>query len=283
MTELSPENKIINGLWISPDGKPLSNLERLSIYSFCAHGHDFRLWTYGDFPNVPQDTAPGKVEVRDGNEIIPADKVFFARKSYGHFSDWFRWELLRQFGGIWADIDIVCLRPIDYADDFVLMRMVGDNLNSNFLKTPKGHFFAEALADASANPGRIVPWDNSKRRRWKRTRRLRFWKDAHQKHTAGETGGPQGITLAAEHFGLTDKAKPSWHMEAVSLLGFPYFVNSDLYDIGVLQPLMERAYGFHFPNSHFGVHNLDKNGTFHPNSPLEILKRRYLPELKEKP
>ena len=48
---LSADNKVING--ISPDGKLLSNLERLCIYSFCANGHDFYLWTYGDFPNIP--------------------------------------------------------------------------------------------------------------------------------------------------------------------------------------------------------------------------------------
>ncbi|MGI9297604.1 MAG: hypothetical protein ACR2QC_06880 [Gammaproteobacteria bacterium] len=60
MTALAPDNKVINGLWISPDGKPLSNMERLCIYSFCANGHDFHLWAYGDLPNVPKDAGPGK-------------------------------------------------------------------------------------------------------------------------------------------------------------------------------------------------------------------------------
>ena len=32
MPELSTDNKIINGLWISSDGKPLSNLERLAAF-----------------------------------------------------------------------------------------------------------------------------------------------------------------------------------------------------------------------------------------------------------
>ena len=283
MTELSPENKIINGLWISPDGKPLSNLERLSIYSFCAHGHDFRLWTYGDFPNVPQDTAPGKVEVRDGNEIIPGDRIFRRKGRLSHFSDWFRMELISRFGGWYTDVDVVCLRPFAFDEDIVLISDGKDVISPGFMKFPKEHFAMSALADACANPNRIVPWDDRRRLRRKRIRRLAFWQNPHEQETWGEAGGPPGFTLAMKHFGLTDKVKPSWYCNFVGLAGPEYLISGDLHEIGVLQPLLNHAYSIHCFNSNFLGLKWDKNGTFHPNSPFEILKRRYLPELKEKP
>ena len=279
MTDLSPDNKIINGLWISPDGRPLSNLERLCIYSFCAHGHDFRLWTYGDLPNVPQDTAPGKVEVCDGNEILPADKIFYVKKMLAGFGDYFRWELMRQVGGWYADMDMVCLRPIDFADEVVFVgERIGD-VNSNFIKFPKGHSIACAMADACANPLKIVPWDTRRRRLIKIKRRLKFWMKVLERQSFGESGGPKGFSLAAQHFGITQNAKPAWTTDFIGLAGHQYYVNEELHDLGVLQPLLNRAYAVHFSNTVFASDGIDKNGTFHPNSPFEILKRRYLPEL----
>ena len=149
---LTPDNKIVNGLWISPDGKPLSNLERLCIYSFCANGHDFRLWTYGDLPNIPRDTSPGKVEVRDAAEILPANKMFRVKGSLANFSDWFRWELMVRFGGWWVDMDMVCLRPLAFEELIVFCQEKTGMINNNFLKFPRGIEFPHLMANACANP-----------------------------------------------------------------------------------------------------------------------------------
>ena len=279
--ELSADNKIINGLWISPDGKPLSNLERLCIYSYCAHGHDFRLWTYGDLPNIPQDTAPGKLEVRDGNEILPADKIFRVQKSFANFADWFRWELMRQFGGWYADMDTVCLRPLDFDDEIVFCEEAEQWVSNNFIKFPKGHSIACAMADACADPLQIVPWDDKKRMRRKRRRRLMFWKNPHENQGWGESGGPMGFSLAARHFGIVQNAKPPWVSAFIAWNTSRYFVDDELHKIGVLQPMLEKCYVLHFANSAFVGNGYDKNGDYHPQSPLEILKRRHLPEFKE--
>jgi len=44
-----PNNVPIYGLWI---GSKLSTMQRLSICSFMAHGHDYHLFTYEDVANV---------------------------------------------------------------------------------------------------------------------------------------------------------------------------------------------------------------------------------------
>ena len=278
---MTPDNKIINGLWISPDGKPLSDLERLCIYSFCANGHDFHLWTYGDLPNIPRDTSPGKVEVRDGNEILSADKMFYVRRSLAGFSDWFRWELMRKIGGWYADMDTVCLRPLSLSDEIVMYKDSPDGINCSVMKFPKGHYFAEALADACEHPGRIVPWDTPKRRLKKTVLLLKFWKNAHEKQGWGGAGGPEPQTLAARHFGIFQDTKPFWMSHFIPWNFIACLFNEDLHDAGVLSPLLSNAHTIHFCSKSMGNTGLKKNGIYHPNSAFEILKRRYLPELRE--
>src|SRR4029078_8374501 len=97
--------RVIQGLWI---GDVLSRMERLSIASFLAQGHQFDLFTYGPVRNVPKGTR-----VRDPAEIMSRDRVFQYRDhaSYAGFANFFRYKLLLDRGGWWVDLDSVCLRP----------------------------------------------------------------------------------------------------------------------------------------------------------------------------
>jgi Glycosyltransferase sugar-binding region containing DXD motif len=61
-------NRVMQSLWI---GNELSTMERLSITSFLAHGHEFDLYTYGPVGGVPKG-----VRLRDAVEIIPCENVF---------------------------------------------------------------------------------------------------------------------------------------------------------------------------------------------------------------
>lgn len=106
--------EIVQGLWI---GDRLSTMEQLSIASFLAHGHPFHLYTYGEVAGVPAGTV-----VRDGEEILPAGRIFSypEEKSYAGFANWFRYQLLRERGGWWVDVDVVCLAPFDSSSEHVV-------------------------------------------------------------------------------------------------------------------------------------------------------------------
>ena len=104
---------VIQGLWI---GDHLSTMEQLSIASFLDHGHEYHLYVYQPVSNVPTGTS-----VKDAYEILPESMIFQYRKhpSYAGFANFFRYKLLLDVGGWWVDTDTVCLRPFDFASDYV--------------------------------------------------------------------------------------------------------------------------------------------------------------------
>ena len=132
-------HSIIHGLWI---GSALSSLELLTLRSFRSQGHHFKLWTYDEILNVPDD-----IEVMDANEIIPRDWVFkykyrnkfgHGKGSYAGFSDIFRYKLLYEKGGIYVDMDISCLRPFDFESDYVFRYHHKFGAVGNIMKCPAG-------------------------------------------------------------------------------------------------------------------------------------------------
>lgn len=137
---LSEDNIMVNGLWI---GSELSSMELLTINSFLAHGHRFRLWLYDE---MGHDLPPG-VEVMDANAIIPSERVFHYRNTdqFGHgkgsvsgFSDIFRYKLLYDHGGWWVDMDVTCLQPLQAESPYYFRSHHSLMLVGNVLKCPKG-------------------------------------------------------------------------------------------------------------------------------------------------
>ncbi|MEE8576466.1 MAG: glycosyltransferase [candidate division Zixibacteria bacterium] len=152
-------------------------MERLSISSFLHHGHPYHLYVYDDID------VPDGVVLQDADEIIPRGQIFKQygeRESYAGFANLFRYKLLLDKGGIWADTDIVCLKPITYGMKcvFVAERPWPDIIQANncFIKVPAESEVMELCYYTA------VCKDNSKLR----------W---------GETG-PQLLTRAIQGFDL---------------------------------------------------------------------------------
>jgi hypothetical protein len=130
-----PDNKVIQGLWI---GSSLSVMEQLSIASFLSNGHEYHLYVYDDMQHVPVGAT-----VRDANEILPASMIFQyeQHKSFSAFSNFFRYKLLLEKGGWWADTDVVCLKPFDFREEYVFSseRAGGKEfINCGVVKAPPG-------------------------------------------------------------------------------------------------------------------------------------------------
>ncbi len=88
---------------------PLSWLERLCAASFVRQGHRVEVYGYEPIVGLPEGAV-----WRDAAEILPRDKLVFykGRGTPGVFSDYFRMSLLKAERGIWADLDVYCMRPI---------------------------------------------------------------------------------------------------------------------------------------------------------------------------
>src|SRR5262249_34709829 len=104
----------IQSLWI---GNKLSLMEQLSICSFLHNGYNFHLYTYTDVANIPSGTT-----VRDAAEILPENWITRFRysdsPSPSPFSNLFRYKLLNEKGGIWVDLDVICLRRFSLKHDY---------------------------------------------------------------------------------------------------------------------------------------------------------------------
>ena len=106
---ISADNFVVQGFWSGP----LTTMERLSIKSFLAHGHEFHLYCYSEPHGVPVG-----VIVKDAREILPESEVATFRCAQ-QFSDWFRIQLLLDKGGWNTDLDNVLLKPLDFESEYV--------------------------------------------------------------------------------------------------------------------------------------------------------------------
>lgn len=151
-------NKTVNALWI---GESLSATEILTIKSFLKNGHEFILWTYSDVKTpLPEGTI-----LKDANDIFPQKNVFaykysnqfgHGKGSYAGFSDIFRYKLLYLNGGWWTDMDVTCLKPLDFDTDYVFRTHHDLDLVGNIMKCPKNSVlmkkcFEEAVEKVDEN------------------------------------------------------------------------------------------------------------------------------------
>jgi hypothetical protein len=155
---MSEDNKTVNALWI---GKTLSPTELLTIKSFIANGHDFVLWAYDKI----ETPLPDGTLLKDANEIFPRKNVFcykysnqfgHGKGSYAGFSDIFRYKLLYIHGGWWTDMDVTCLKPLDFETEYVFRTHHSLQLVGNIMKCPKNSIlmkkcFEEAVAKVDEN------------------------------------------------------------------------------------------------------------------------------------
>lgn len=155
-------NPVIHGMWI---GTTLSRLELLTIASFLRHGHEFHLWAYDE---ITTPLPPGTI-VRDASTVM-ARALLFRKRAIdpetgigagslsGVSSDLFRYRVLYKHGGIWADMDVTCLRPFSFTEPY-LFRAHRVGVVGSVIKAPRG---SEAMARAyeltEAIANEDTPW-----------------------------------------------------------------------------------------------------------------------------
>lgn len=153
-------NKVVHGLWI---GKTLSKVELLTIQSFIACGHTFWLWAY----EAIETALPEETIRKDARTILPEHSVFryMAGNQFGHgkgslagFSDIFRYKLLYEYGGWWTDMDVTCLRPLDFESPYLFRSHDVFPVVGNIMKCPKN---SELMRDCFEIAQATVTADNT--------------------------------------------------------------------------------------------------------------------------
>lgn len=236
-------NKIIQGLWI---GHELSVMEQLSIASFLHNGHEYHLYVYDELKNVPAGTV-----IKNAREIMPSERIFQYKDypTYAGFANFFRYKLLLERGGWWADVDMICLRPFDFPEAYIFSSEIDKGVEvvtSGIIKAPAG---SEVMAYA---------WEVCQR---KEPDQLAW----------GETG-PRLIGEAVSRSSLEKYKKPHY-----------VFCPLGYYEWGkVLQPeldppLDKGAYAIHLWNEKWRAAGQDKNAQYPETCLYEMLKRSYLP------
>ncbi len=243
---------IIQSLWI---GDNLTNLEKLCVQSFIDNGHEFHLYTYTDIGGIPTAAI-----VKDGNEILPADKIFRNKKGgFSGFANWFRYQMLYKNGGYWVDMDMVCLRPFDFENEIVFCEESHFNWFANFiLRFPAKHPLMKAMVDICKTNSQI--------------------KNA----AATQIGGPAFLTKQIKQAGLEELAIPYTRFFTLETQGINFL--NDIYRDGLHFP--QNMHSLHIGNSSIiAGTGIGKNAIFDSNSLFEKLKTKHgiknLPNAKQ--
>jgi hypothetical protein len=258
---------VVQGLWIGSD---LSDLEVMCIRSFMYHGHEFHLYTYDNLNNIPRGTI-----IKDANEILPQSTIYRSRNGgLSSFADFFRWTLLHKVGGLWVDMDVICLRPFDYPDDVVFGLESKGRVNIAVLQFPPGHFLPKVMATACDDVNLFQPIDTTKSAVKKILRRMVFGKAqsrVYANHT--EPGGPPYFTKFLEFYGLADLAKPEYWFYP-----FPVWKWKDIfYPNPDAIAAIEGSYAVHvWHNAMHRTPGMDKNSLNYDGTLIGLLRDRYL-------
>jgi hypothetical protein len=250
-------------------GAALSRLERLSMRSFLANGHAVRLHVYREPANVPEG-----VELADAGATLPPDALFIHEKtgSVAAFADWFRYKLLCERGGLWTDTDVVCLRPLRYPQAEIFGWQDARIINNAVLGLPRAHPLAQWMVQCCEHPNRPQPYDSPRVRRRKLKRR--FLHGNRRGDIEWGEHGPAGLTQAANHLGLAQRALPFWHFYPVHYQNWNAIFDESLSDY---PGMFDASYAVHLWNEMTRqAAGFDKNASFPPGSLFERLCRRYL-------
>lgn len=112
---------------------PMSWLEQLSVASFVRAGHAVDVYAY----ERPEGFAEG-ANLRDAGEILGREHLVFykGKGTPGVFSDYFRMSLMKAGRGIWADLDMYCVRPIADPPEYLMSYERAGSVNGAVLRIP---------------------------------------------------------------------------------------------------------------------------------------------------
>ena len=143
----------VASLW---SGSDLSYFEHLCLKSFVDNGYKFHLFTKG-----PVDNIPDCVEHHDAGEMHQQSYIQSADMRYSNciYSDIWRVHLFQKIDFMWVDLDVYCLRPIDYEKEYNFgINYKKGTVNNCVLKIPRHSVALHLVRDFLATRVPIPFW-----------------------------------------------------------------------------------------------------------------------------
>ncbi|WP_292356590.1 hypothetical protein [Mesorhizobium sp.] len=192
----------VNMLWI---GDRLGRIELLSIASWLNCGHPVRLHAYQPVTNVPAG-----VVLVDGHAIVPFIDMKRLRHrktgSYALASDYFRYQLQLRGAGLWSDLDVVCVKPVELQEDCVF-GLEDDSLINGAILYLDATLPMTLELEGLFHANQIPSWARMRRARKARLMRL-LGLPVRPADLPWGTFGPAAITALAHKHGLFTRARP---------------------------------------------------------------------------
>tara|TARA_B100001250_G_C19763176_1_gene773466 strand:- start:506 stop:1285 length:780 start_codon:yes stop_codon:yes gene_type:complete len=251
--------EIFQTLWI---GEKLSVLEKLCLSSWIKNNCLIHLYTYNNIGDVPSG-----VIVKDGNTIVPEKDIFYYKNgSVSAFSNFFRFTLLLKHGGVWVDIDLLCISR-DF-NQFVTGKkyIFGGETTSSYQRTLPSSFLIK-LPKGSEVAKKAVEIQHKHKK-----------KILNGEMTWGS--GPQTISAIIKEFKL-EKYILDWKetttcgfFDVESLVKTTHQTNKNC----ILRPenIHPETKVIHLWNECWRRSKMDKNADFDPKSIIEYYKGQYL-------
>lgn len=134
------------------DGETLSASQRLSIRSFLAHGHPYYLYTYGDVAGLPEGARRRDADAVVAEKSTRAPDGGRLRATANRLC----WELMAAGGGHWwADLDTVCLKPLNFEQPLVMGFADFNRVAASPLRAAADHPITRAMLRRHRHPERF--------------------------------------------------------------------------------------------------------------------------------
>lgn len=151
---------------------------------------------------------PAGVHTFDASRLMPLSYLQ-AHKETGSIAlgaNRYRYRLIAEGFGLYADCDMFCLRQITDLP-YIIGKEQDDVLNNAFLKYPINSDLAQALIDATQDYYFIPPWFRASKKRRLSIRR-RLGQGVHVGEHPWGVWGPQLVSYFVKELGLWEEAAP---------------------------------------------------------------------------
>lgn len=220
-------------LWV---GDHFPVMSQLSCKSYLDHGHDFQLFTYTYYDNIPKG-----VKWRNAREILPEEDIFrdASRNGYATFSDWFRMKWLYEEGGFWVDMDTVCLTNEVPTSEIYTCRQDAHEVAVGGMRFPQGHDVPKALAEMAADPAVPAPWNPMANRQ-----KYLDFSDIEERRRNVPWGfcGPSGLTRVLRYYKLYDQSAEPAEMYPIHFMQYHSIYNGQA---KLTDPCFSKAWNLH--------------------------------------